>query len=135
MEAELVMSPPLCGGPRGGNCGCCSVGVTAFDVEFELLPERRPEEDELEPELSDLFVYTPVCDRFTIRLDEAVLEFSMAVALVKVSVKYGMSSMLQTEMIQHACTACLYADAFSNFCAKGTDSRASGAMTTSTATS
>jgi len=56
MEAEFVMSPLRCGGPRGGNSGCCSVGVAAFDVGFEVLPERRPEEDELEPELHDLFM-------------------------------------------------------------------------------
>jgi hypothetical protein len=48
------MSPLLFkGGPRGGKSGCCNVGVATFELDVELLPERRPD-DELEPELRDL---------------------------------------------------------------------------------
>jgi hypothetical protein len=46
------------GGPRGGNSGCCSVGVTTFEFEFELPPDRRPEE-EPDPELRDLLRFGP----------------------------------------------------------------------------
>jgi len=86
IEAELAMSAlPLVGGPRGGNSGCCRVGVTAFEVEFELLPERRPEEELDEPELRDLSRRAPVFVRVTIRLAGGGA-LSAATALVKVSV-------------------------------------------------
>jgi len=81
------MSPLLfVGGPRGGNSGCCSVGVAAFDAPFELLPERRPEEV-LEPELRDLSGYAPVLVRLTMRLEESAFCVAVVgVALVKVRV-------------------------------------------------
>lgn len=83
-----MSSPPSRGGPRGGKTGCCIVGVTTFDTLVELLPERRPEE-ELDPELYDLFKWGPVCVRLTTRLEGRVLpDDCVAVALVKVSVKY-----------------------------------------------
>jgi hypothetical protein len=84
-EAEFAMSAlALTGGPRGGNSGCCRVGVTAFEAEFELLPERRPDE-ELEPELRDLSRRAPVFVRVTIRL-EGGGALSAAIALVNVRV-------------------------------------------------
>ena len=84
-DAAVPISPLLLvGGPRGGNYGCCSVGVTAFEAVFELLPERRPDE-ELEPELRDLSRRAPVFVRVTIRL-EGGSALSAAVALVKVNV-------------------------------------------------
>ena len=50
MDAVDETSPLLFdGGPRGGNSGCCKIGVTAFE-ELELLPERGPD-DVLELEL------------------------------------------------------------------------------------
>lgn len=81
------MSPLfLLGGPRGGNSGCCRVGVTTLDAGFELLLERRLE-DVLEPELRDLSSLTPVFVRFTMRVEGcAFLEFWACVALVKVNV-------------------------------------------------
>lgn len=76
----------LLGGPRGGNSGCCRVGVATLDVGFELLLERRLE-DVLEPELRDLSSLTPVFVRFTIRVEGCVLlESWTCVALVKVNV-------------------------------------------------
>ena len=51
---------------------------------FELLPERRPDE-ELEPELRDLSRRAPVFVRVTIRL-EGGSALSAAVPLVKVNV-------------------------------------------------
>jgi hypothetical protein len=93
------------GGPRGGNSGCCSVGVTTFEFEFELPPDRRPEE-EPDPELRDLLRFGMVLVLFTILLVGRVLCVgSTAVGLVKVSVKYWVSSILQTDMIQAACIA------------------------------
>ena len=54
MEAEVDISLlPLNGGPRGGNSGCCSVGMITVEVKFELFPDRRPD-DELDLELRDL---------------------------------------------------------------------------------
>jgi hypothetical protein len=89
MEAEAATSLPRnTGGPRGGNSGCCSVGVTALEAAFELLPERRPD-DELDPELRDLFRWATVLVRFTTRVDGAALFLAIVgVALVKVRVKY-----------------------------------------------
>jgi hypothetical protein len=104
IDAVDDMSPLLFnGGPRGGNSGCCSVGVTTFEFEFEVPPERRPEE-ELDPELRDLLLgFGIVFVLFTIRLvGRVVCAGSTAVALVKVSVKYWVSSILQTDMIQAA---------------------------------
>jgi hypothetical protein len=89
IDAVEDMSPLLFkGGPRGGNSGCCSVGVTTFEFVFELPPERRPEEV-LEPELRDLSRSGMVFVLLTILL-EARRSFtgSVAVALVKVNVKY-----------------------------------------------
>ena len=86
-DAEAAISPlPFVGGPRGGNSGCWSVGVTTFDAPFELLPARRPEEV-LEPELRDLSRYAPVLVRLTMRLEERVSCVAVVgVALVKVRV-------------------------------------------------
>lgn len=101
MDAELIISLLVfMGGPRGGKSACCRLGVAAFELELELLPDWRLE-DELDPELRDLVKWAAVFVRFTIRLDGSVLRgLSAAVALVKVKVKYCVSSMLQTEMIQ-----------------------------------
>ena len=43
---------PLEGGPRGGNSSRCKVGVTAFELGFEVVAERVLD-DELEAELCD----------------------------------------------------------------------------------
>ena len=62
------------------------IGVTAFEAVFELLPERRPE-DELDPELRDLLSCGVVLVRLTRRLvgvDERL--GSAAIALVNVKV-------------------------------------------------
>lgn len=60
--------------------------MTTLDVEFELLPERRPDEV-LDPELRDLSSFAPVFVRFTIRLEGCALFVAVTdVALVKVSV-------------------------------------------------
>jgi hypothetical protein len=76
------------GGPRGGKSGCCNVGVTAFEFELELLPDRRPD-DELEPELRDLLRCGFAFVLFTILLEgRGLLAGAAAVALVKVNVKY-----------------------------------------------
>jgi hypothetical protein len=89
MDALDEISPLLCkGGPLGGKSGCWSVGVTAFEAEFELLPERRPD-DVLEPEPRDLLRCEVVLVLLTILLDGCKLWVeSVAVALVKVKVKY-----------------------------------------------
>src|SRR5689334_4926526 len=109
MDAFEETSPlPLTGGPLGGNSGCCSVGVTTFEVGFEVLPDRRPD-DELDPELRDLLRWALVLVRLTILVDGCELCFgSVAVALVNVNVKYCMSSMLQLDTMQVACMACEY---------------------------
>jgi hypothetical protein len=88
-DAVDEMSPLLFnGGPRGGNSGCCRVGVPTFEFEFELLPERRPDE-ELEPEPRDLLMYAEVLVLLTILLEGRELcDESVATALVKVNVKY-----------------------------------------------
>lgn len=123
------------GGPRGGNSGCCSVGVTAFETDVELLPERRPE-DELEPELRDLLRCGIVFVLLTIRLEGRELwTWLVAVALVKVNVKYCVSSMLQMEIIHDAWMAFEYEVFLSGLCRDPPEPRASGAMTTSTETS
>lgn len=62
--------------------------MTTFETLVELLPERRPE-DELDPELRDLFRCGPVWVRLTTRLEgRAAAAACVAVALVKVKVKY-----------------------------------------------
>jgi hypothetical protein len=104
IDAVDDMSPLLFnGGPRGGNSGCCNVGVAAFEFEFELPPERRPEE-ELEPELRDLLsrVGMVLVLFTTLLVGRMLCAGSVAVALVKVNVKYWVSSIFQTEMIQAA---------------------------------
>jgi hypothetical protein len=108
MDADEAMSPLLFkGGPRGGNSGCCSVGVATFELDVEWLPERLPE-DELDPELRDLLSCGTALVLLTILLEGRELWFgSAAVALVKVKVKYCVSSMLHMEMIQDACIASL----------------------------
>ena len=76
--------------------------MAAFETIAELLPERG-QEDELEPELCYFFGWSPVCVRFTTRLEERALETGcVEVALVKVNVKYCVSSILHIEMIQVA---------------------------------
>jgi hypothetical protein len=88
MEAVEETSPLLLdGGPRGGNSGSCKIGVTAFELEFELLPERRPD-DVLEFELRDLLRYAVVLVLLTTLNDGRGLCEFVAVALVKVNVKY-----------------------------------------------
>jgi hypothetical protein len=83
------------------------VGVATFELDVELLPERRPD-DELDPELRDLLSCGTALVLLTIRLEGCKLWFgSTAVALVKVNVKYCVSSMLHIEMIQDACIASL----------------------------
>lgn len=106
MDAELIMSLlAFMGGPRGGKSVCCRVGVATFELELELLPEWRPD-DELEPELRDFARWLAVLVRFTIRLEGLVPRGpSVGVALVKVKVKYGVSSILQTDIIQDAIMA------------------------------
>ena len=55
---------------------------------FELLPDRRPE-DELDPELRDLPRWGPVWVLLTTRAEgRAEAAVVVAVALVKVNVKY-----------------------------------------------
>jgi hypothetical protein len=63
------------------------MGVTAFEVGLELPPERLPDE-ELEPELRDLFSCGIVFVLFTILLEGCKCLGSAVVALVKVNVKY-----------------------------------------------
>jgi hypothetical protein len=77
------------GGPRGGNSGCCRIGVPALEVGFELAPERCPD-DELDPERDLWFIWNPVLVLVTIRLEgrTAALLFVEpdGEALVKVNV-------------------------------------------------
>lgn len=77
------------------------MGVTTFEFGLELLPERLPDE-ELEPELRDLFSCGVVLVLFTILLEGCKCLGSAGVALVKVNVKYGVSSILQIDIIQDA---------------------------------
>jgi hypothetical protein len=103
IDADEEISPLFfMGGPRGGNAGCCNVGVATFEFEFELLPERRPD-DELESELRDLLRCGFAFVLLTILLEGC--EFwagPMFVVLVKVKVKYWVSSILHMEMIHDA---------------------------------
>lgn len=102
IDAEEDKSPLLFrGGPRGGNSGCCSVGVATFELGLELLPDRLPDE-ELDPELRDLFSCGRVLVLFTTLLEGCKCLGSAGVALVNVNVKYCVSSILQIEMIQDA---------------------------------
>jgi hypothetical protein len=78
------------------------VGVAALEFGLELLPDRRPD-DELEPELRDLLRCGFAFVLFTILLEGCeLLAGAAAVALVKVSVKYWVSSILHIEMIHDA---------------------------------
>lgn len=136
MEAIEAMSPLLFrGGPRGGNSGCCSVGVATFELVVELLPERCPD-DELEPELRDLLSCGIALVLLTILLEgRALWVGSVAVALVKVNVKYCVSSMLHMEMMQDAWIAFLYGLFFSGWCKEPLGLWMRGDITTSTDTS
>lgn len=134
IDADDDRSPLLFrGGPRGGNSGCCRVGVTTFEFGFEW-PERLPDE-ELEPELRDLFSWGSVFVLFTTLLDGCRCLGSAGVALVNVSVKYCVSSMLQIEIIQDAWIAFAYELFLSGACNDPLRPWTSGAMTTSTVTS
>lgn len=90
IDAEEDMSCLLLtGGPRGGNSGGWNVGVPAFEVGFELVPERRPD-DEPDAERALWVKWNPVLVLVTIRLDgrapALLLGESNADALVKVNV-------------------------------------------------
>ena len=56
------------GGPRGGKSGCWRAGDTDLETGLELYPDRFPD-DELDPELRDLFRPRLVLVLVTMRLD------------------------------------------------------------------
>jgi hypothetical protein len=90
----------------------------------------------LEPEPRDLLMCEAVLVLFTILLERRVLwEDSAGVALVKVNVKYWISSMLHMEMIQDAWVAFEYMSFLSGVCKEPSEPCVSGANTTSTETS
>ena len=130
-----MFNSPSRGGPRGGKIGCCIVGVTAFGMLVELLPERRSE-DELDSELRDLFKWGPVWARLTTRLEgRTVAADCVAVALVKVNVKYCVSSILHMVMIQVAWKALFCGCFLSFFATTPSGPCESGDIMTSTETS
>jgi hypothetical protein len=131
MDADEETSPLLFdGGPRGGNSGSCRIGVTAFELGLELLPERGPD-DVLEFELRDLSRCAVVLDLFTTLNDGRELCEFVAVALVNVNVKYCVSSILQVVMMHVACRASEWDGFFSASKAPSVVS-AFGAINTST---